>query len=265
MRAITRHPESRRSKALATLGAQVIEADMGEVGTLIRAFEGASGIFSVQNFWELGLAAEVRLGTNVINAARAVGRPHLIYGSGLGAEQHQGVPAIDGKAILEERLRESGIPFTILRPALFMDDFRGASLPFAPMLQRLLKAHRHLVGRLFLSVLRDSFPRDRPVPLTTLRNMAQLAVWGWENQRDSQGNAYTLIGDLVLPKALCTMWSEATRQPIPNIPGIRMGLRLGLPQMARLLAWLSRNIFIVTEAPFHLHSYQEWLHSTVRH
>lgn len=237
---------------------------MGDVGTLIRAFEGASGIFSVQNFWERGLAAEVRLGTNVINAARAVGRPHLIYASGLGAGQPQRVPAIDGKAILEERLRTSGIPFTILRPALFMDDFQGVSLPFAPMLQRLLKAHRHLVGRLFLNVLRDSFPHDHPVPLTTLRNMAQLAVWRWENQTDSQGNAYTVVSDLVLPKTLCAVWSEATRQPIPNIPGILMALQLGLPQMARLLGWFSENIFVITEAPFHLHSYQEWLHSLGR-
>lgn len=265
VRAITRNPESPRARTLAHLGAELVPADMGEVDTLIRAVKGTHGIFSVQNFWELGLREEVRLGTNVIDAARAVGGPHLIYGSGLGAEQPRGVPAIDGKAILEERLRESGLPFTILRSALFMDDFRGASLPFPPMIQRLLKAHRLLVGRLFLSVLRDSFPHERPVPLTTLGNMAQLAVWGWKNQRDSLGNAYAVVGDLVPPKALCTMWSQATGQRIPIIPGIRMGLRLGVPQMARLLAWLSRNSFAVTGAPLHLHSYQEWLHSTVRH
>ena len=33
--------------------------------------------------------------------------------------------------MLENKLRGSGLPLTILRPGLFMDGFRGASLPFA--------------------------------------------------------------------------------------------------------------------------------------
>ena len=164
MRAITRHPESPRAKALATLGADLIQADMGHVDTLIRAFDGAYGIFSVQNFWELGLRDEVRLGTNVITAALAVGQPHVVYSSGLGAERRRGVAAIDGKAILEERLRQSGLPFTILRPGLFMDDFLGASLPFARPIQRMLQTHRPFVGRLFLATLQAVTPRESSIP-----------------------------------------------------------------------------------------------------
>ena len=263
VRAITRHPESPRAKQLATLGAQIVQADMGDVVTLIRAFEGASGIFSVQNFWELGLREEVRLGTNVITAAQAVGNPHVVYSSGLGAERSQGVAAIDGKAILEERLRQSGLPFTILRPGLFTDDFLGASLPFRPVIQRFFKAHRPLIGRLFLSIIRDVFPSDHPVPLTTLQSVGDLAVWAWENQGESKGKIIPMVGDLVLPKILYTMWTEASGQTVPGVPAVLIGLRLGHPQMAQLLKWLSRSDFTVTIAPFALPSYGEWLHSIV--
>lgn len=118
----------------------------GNVSELTQAIKEVTRIFSVQNFWDLSLEEEVRLGFHVIEAAINVGNhPHMVYSS-LGAEQRQNVAAIDGRAFIEENLRSSGLPFTILRPGLFMDNFRGASLPFARPIQKLLDGHRPLAG-----------------------------------------------------------------------------------------------------------------------
>ena len=259
VRAITRHPESPRAKALATLGAQLIEADMGDVDTLIRAFDGACGIFSVQNFWELGVREEVRLGTNVIAAATAIGTPHVVYRSGLGAEQIQGVAAIDGKAMIEQRLRQSGLPFTILRPALFMDDCRGASLPFARPIQRMLRHHRPLVGRLFLATLRDTIPSDRLIPVTTLQDVGRMAAWAFDDPDVTQGHAYGIVGSTETGETLCHRWHTCTGTRIPDEPGLRLGILLFHRKMAPLLDWLGQHETAVTNRPLALQTYAEWL------
>ena len=234
---------------------------MGEVDTLIRAFEGASGIFSVQNFWELGLAAEVRLGTNVIEAARAVGNPHVVYSSGLGAERLQGVAAIDAKAMLEERLRQSGLPFTILRPGLFMDDFLGASLPFARPIQRILRGHRLVVGRLFLAALVALLPETAIVPLTTLDDVGRMTLWAFGRPGLSQGRGFSVIGSIESPTAMSRPWTETRRQSIPHIPGVRFGMELLHPNMAKLLRWLGNYHNVQAEhSPIALETYTDWLH-----
>ena len=260
VRAITRHPESSRSKALASYGAELIQADMGKVDTLIRAFGGAYGIFSVQNFWELGLRDEVRLGTNVIEAAQAVGSPHVVYSSGLGAERRQGVAAIDGKAILEERLLESGMPFTTLRPALFMDDFLGASLPFAPPIQRVLRGRRSFVGRLFIATLRAVLSQDARIPLTTLDDVGRMTAWALENPSLSQGQAYPVVGSIESPVAICALWETARGESIPYVPGLRQGIHLFHPRMAKLLEWMdSYQDVRQNDKPLLFETYAAWL------
>ena len=51
-RAITRDINSDKAKALASLGAEVVAADVDDVASLRRAFAGAHGAFCVTFFWE---------------------------------------------------------------------------------------------------------------------------------------------------------------------------------------------------------------------
>src|SRR5688572_18715697 len=52
VRAITRNAHSEKARALAQLGAEVVEADIDDPGSLRRALEGAYGAFFVTFFWE---------------------------------------------------------------------------------------------------------------------------------------------------------------------------------------------------------------------
>jgi uncharacterized protein YbjT (DUF2867 family) len=233
---------------------------MADVPALTKAIKEVTGIFSVQNFWDLGLKEEVRLGSNVIQAALNAGNlPHIVYSSGLGAEKCQNVAAIDGKAIIEENLRSSGLPLTILRPGLFMDDFLGASLPFARPIQKLLDGHRPLVGRLFLATLRAVMPKDSRIPLTTLQDVGRMAAWAFANPGESQGKAYEVTGSAETADTLCERWGQATGQAIPLIPGLKLGITLIHPKMAALLNWLSAHERIGTETPIDSQTYEKWL------
>ena len=52
VRALTRNVKSDKAKALAELGADLVEADLDDVESLKRALDGAYGAFCLTNYWE---------------------------------------------------------------------------------------------------------------------------------------------------------------------------------------------------------------------
>lgn len=73
VRGLTRDADSKQAQALAALGAEVVQGDMGEAASLRPVFEGAYGVYSVQNPFIGGPEAEVRQGKNVADVADDVG------------------------------------------------------------------------------------------------------------------------------------------------------------------------------------------------
>jgi uncharacterized protein YbjT (DUF2867 family) len=65
---------------------------------------------------------EVAEGINVINAAKASDVTHLVYSSGAAAEPGVGVGG-SAKAEVELAIIASGVPYTVLRPVAFMENF----------------------------------------------------------------------------------------------------------------------------------------------
>jgi uncharacterized protein YbjT (DUF2867 family) len=53
----------------------------------------------------------------------AVGVSHLIYSSVAGADRATGIPHFDSKFEVEKEVRRSGVPFTIVAPVFFMENF----------------------------------------------------------------------------------------------------------------------------------------------
>ena len=77
--AFTRNPASPKAQILKDKGAILVQGDLSDFNSLKTAIRHVTGIFSVQNFWDLGLEEEVRLGSNVIQAAKEAGNnPHYL-------------------------------------------------------------------------------------------------------------------------------------------------------------------------------------------
>ncbi len=121
VRGLTRNAESKRAQALGALGAEVVQGDMGEAATLRHVFEGAYGIYSVQNPFIGGPEAEVRQGKNVADVAKDVGVQHLVYGSAGIGRKGTGVPSWETKLQIEDHMKALELPLTILRPMAFME------------------------------------------------------------------------------------------------------------------------------------------------
>jgi uncharacterized protein YbjT (DUF2867 family) len=123
VRGLTRDVTKPASEALAATGVDVVEADNDDPIGLESAFEGADAVFSVQNYWlpGVGAAGEVRQGKNVADAAKAAGVKHLLYSSVGAAHRGMGQAHFASKLEIENYVKGLDVPFTILRPAGFID------------------------------------------------------------------------------------------------------------------------------------------------
>ncbi len=124
VRALVRDLNKPAAQALQQAGAELLAGDLNNKDSLVQALQGVSGVFSVQSFQD-GLEAEIRQGRLLVDAAKAVGTPYFVYSSVGGAERNTGVPHFDSKFQVEEYVRASGLPYTILRPVFFFYNYNG--------------------------------------------------------------------------------------------------------------------------------------------
>ncbi|SDL80016.1 Uncharacterized conserved protein YbjT, contains NAD(P)-binding and DUF2867 domains [Nonomuraea maritima] len=221
VRALTRDPSSTPAKALAARGAEVVAGDMADEEALKRAMKGAHGVFGVQNSRTAGLKGEVRQGVTLIEAARTSGVEHVVYASVGGAERVRGIPHFDTKWEIEQHLRATGLPATVLRPTTFMEVFtmRGSSLGLGMMAAAL-------------------GPR-RPLQMIAVRDIGVFAGLAFADPDTYTGQALELAGDqLTVPQIAATL--KATGRPGRYARVPRLLLR-AMGKEARMLFWFAES------------------------
>jgi uncharacterized protein YbjT (DUF2867 family) len=123
VRALTRKPESPAAVALAERGVTIVPGNFDDQGSLERAARGVDTVFAMSTPFESGEQTETREGINIVRAASTVGVSHLVYSSVAGADRATGVPHFDSKFEVEKEIRRSSVPFTIVAPVFFMENF----------------------------------------------------------------------------------------------------------------------------------------------
>jgi len=122
VRALVRDPNKPASLALEQAGAELVVGDLNDRASLDRALQGAYGVVSLQIFLD-GIDTEIRQGKAVADAASSAGIQHFVYSSVGSAERNTGVPHFDSKFQVEEYIRASELPYTILRPVFFFYNY----------------------------------------------------------------------------------------------------------------------------------------------
>src|SRR5215217_3715865 len=136
VRALTRDPAKPAGRELADLGAEVVSGDLEDRASIEHVLQDVHGVFSVQQFFEAGYEGEVRQGVQLADAAKAAGVDHYVYSSVGSAHRETGIPHFESKWEIEEHVRASGVPYTVLRPVFFMQNWEymrepvlGGTLP----------------------------------------------------------------------------------------------------------------------------------------
>ncbi|NJC69251.1 NmrA/HSCARG family protein [Planosporangium thailandense] len=124
VRALTRTPDSAAAATLRRLGAEVVRADFADRSSLVPALAGAMALFAVTTPFGTDVDREVRDGFALLEAAAATGTvEHVVYTSAAHADRDTGVPHFDSKYRIERRLATLGVPWTVIAPAAFMDQY----------------------------------------------------------------------------------------------------------------------------------------------
>lgn len=195
--ALVRNPDKPEAKALEEQGAVLVKGDLEDVGSLREAVAGVYGMYSVQAlaYEPETLAAEVRHGKAVADAAKEAGVAHFVYSSVGGAERNTGIDHFESKAEIEEHIKKLGLPATVLRPVFFMNNLlhfadaegeRVMSLPVKP---------------------------DKPMQFIASDDIGVFAANAFDNPAEFIGKEIELAGDEITFPRVAEIYERITGTP----------------------------------------------------
>lgn len=122
VRALTRDVSSERAVRLAELGADPVAGDLLDTESLAGAMTATSAVYAVTTPFAGGPEEEIAQGERLIAAAGRADVPWLVLASVASADRDTGVPHFESKRQIEQRLRHSPIPHTVVAPTYFYEN-----------------------------------------------------------------------------------------------------------------------------------------------
>jgi uncharacterized protein YbjT (DUF2867 family) len=203
VRALTRSPDSDAAKALAARGAEIVRGDLGDRDSLFEAARGVDTIFAVSTPFEAGTDVETQQGINLTDVARVLGIGHLVYTSVGSADRDTGIPHFDSKYLVEQHIRDSGVPFTIIGPVFFMENW--VSPWFKPALEQ---------GAVALAL-----PPGRSLAHISLRDIGNFVALVIERREEFFGKRFDIASD------------DLTGGQVAEVLGRKVGRKFGYQQV----------------------------------
>ena len=219
LRAMTRKPDSDAAKALAALGAEVVQGDLDDAASLERAFAGAWGVFSVQNTWEAGVEKEEEQGKRVAKVARDKGVQHFVYTSVGSADEGTGIPHFENKFRVEQTIKQLGFPsHVILRPVFFMEN-----LPSAWFLN----------GDKLVTALKP----ETKLQMVAVDDIGKFSAKAFTDADKFKGAEIDYAGDAVTMAEAAAALSELTGKTVTYQPIPIAAVRQNSEDFAKMLEW----------------------------
>jgi uncharacterized protein YbjT (DUF2867 family) len=224
VRALTRKPESPAAAALAERGVAIVSGDFDDRGSLERAARGVDTVFAMGTPFEGGEKTETREGINIVRAASAAGVTHLVYSSVAGADRATGIPHFDSKFEVEKEVRRSGIPFTIVAPVFFMENFLAD----------------YMTAGLAQGSISIAVPATRRLQQIAVADIAQFTALVIERRESFLGKRIDVASDELTLGAAAAAISEASGRHIEYTALPIDAVRQWNEDLARMYEWFDR-------------------------
>ncbi len=225
IRALTRQPQGEAARALAGLGAEVVQADLDDLASVKRALEGAWGVFAVQNTWEAGVAREEEQGKRLAELARKAGVRHYVYSSVGSAQRKTGIPHFENKWRIEETVRKLRFPsHVVLRPVFFMENLLSAS-------------SREGIDH---GVVAIAIQPETRLQLIAVRDIGRYGALAFEKHDELAGRALEIAGDVKTGPELAEVLSRVLGRPMHFVPVPIEQVRRSNEDYATMLEWFDR-------------------------
>ena len=120
--ALVRKINSPNTKKLVHPNITLVEGDLDNPFSYSQHLKNVDGAFALFSYLE-GTAKEIEQAQSFIDAAMKMKVPFLLYSSVIGADSNSGIPHWESKNKIEQYIKSSGIPYTIIRPASLYQNF----------------------------------------------------------------------------------------------------------------------------------------------
>lgn len=224
IRALTRKPQSPAAQALAERGVTMVQGDFEDRGTLENAARGVDTVFAMSTPFGTDAKTEAREGMNVVRAASAVGVKHLVYSSVAGADRATGIPHFDSKFEVEKEIRRSGVPFTIVAPVFFMENFLAD----------------WLASGIAKGSLSMALPATRRLQMIAVADIAQFTALVIERRGTFLGQRIDIASDELTPVRAAATISEISGRQVEYVAQSLDTLRQWSDDQARMFEWFDR-------------------------
>jgi uncharacterized protein YbjT (DUF2867 family) len=106
-------------------GAEIVTGDLTDEGSLVAAMDGAEKVFVLSSPHPDAMTWH----RNAIDAARRTAVQLLVRSSILGADRQSAAEFISAHAACDRYLQDSGLPYVIVRPNLFLQNIPQSTIP----------------------------------------------------------------------------------------------------------------------------------------
>ena len=214
-RALTRNVNSDKAKALAQLGAEVVAADVDDLESLKRAFEGAYGAYCVTFFWEhFSPEKENAQAAGMAEAAKQAGLRHVIWSTFEDTRlwvpldddrmptlmEKYKVPHFDSKAESNHFFTDQGLPVTFLLTSFYWDNF----IHFG------MGPKKGPDGKLAITLPMD----DKKLPGIAAEDIGKCAYGIFKNGGEHIGKTVGIAGEHLTGAEMATALSKALGQEV---------------------------------------------------
>jgi uncharacterized protein YbjT (DUF2867 family) len=200
VRALTRRPDSPSADELRSLGAEVRHADLDDRASLDAALAGADALFAVTTPFGTDTATEIRQGRALVDAAADARLGHVLFTSAAHADRGTGVPHYESKHAVERHLRASGVPWTVIAPAAFMDNY----------------ASGWTLDGLREGTFAWPMPADRPLTLIPAADIGAFAALVLGRRAEFTGRRIDIASDECTPAQIAAVLAGATGSPVTH-------------------------------------------------
>lgn len=247
LRALARDPDSNKARRLMGHGGEVFRGSLDDPDSLMRALDGAYGVFSVQAY----TANEIRQGVAVVDAAKRQGISHLVYSSVASADEGTGIPHFETKAKVEEHLRSSGLRYTILRPVFFMENW--------------LRMFGYWGEPIRHGQVRQPLSPTKTLQMVAVDDIGAFAALAFEHPGDWENRTFSLAGVELSMQQITDAFSRATAQDVKyvQVPWDQFQKTMG-QEMSVMYRWFEEIGFhfdieqVRREYP-PIHTFNQWL------
>lgn len=226
LRVITRKIDLNRPSLsmMSDAGVELVEANLDDEDSLAAAFAGISAVYCHATSADSAKPdpLEVVRAKRVAQAALSADIKHCVYNSAGGADRNSGISHIEQKYKVEQILKEAGLPTTMLRACLFMEEFWK----------------KYTRPSILKGVFRFSVQPDKPLHLIANQDMGRIAAYVMKHSSKYIGQEIELAGDVLTPKQLTEAFSKAQGIPVvyKETPAW-IFLLLGRKELFSLIQW----------------------------